>query len=62
MDSLGWRLTSTSMRAYHSIVWRHPMEATARSKSGGQIAPARYEPLDMSASAEPRLRSNQRLT
>jgi hypothetical protein len=55
-------MTSASMRAYQSIVSRQPMEAMARSKSGGQIAPARYEPLDISASAEPRLRSNQRLT
>jgi hypothetical protein len=33
-----------------------------RSKIGGQIAPARKLPLEMRASADPRRRSNQRLT
>src|SRR3984885_5746337 len=44
------------------MVCRQPKLATARSKIGGQIVPARYVPLEISAKAEPRRRSNQRLT
>jgi hypothetical protein len=45
-----------------SMVSRQPTLAMPRSKIGGQSAPAMYWPLEISANADPRLRSNQRLT
>ena len=44
------------------IVQRHPKESTPSCRIGGQIAPATACPEEISATAAPRRRSNQRLT
>ena len=55
-------MTATSKQAEHQHGLAPAVPAIARSKIGGQMAPATYWPLEISASAEPRRRSNQRLT
>src|SRR5215831_14801702 len=44
-----------------TIVARHPTSAMPNAMQGGHNAPAMYCPLETSATAEPRWRSNQRL-
>ena len=44
-----------------SMVGRHPKPAIPNAISGGHSAPAMYWPLDTSAMADPRRRSNQRV-
>src|SRR5213078_4915520 len=55
-------MTVTSSAANISMVFRQPYSPIVYSKIGGQIAPEMYWPLAIKASAEPRCRSNQRLT
>jgi hypothetical protein len=56
------RITAISNTAYISIVSRQPRAAIARSNRVGQSVPATYWPEEISATAVPRRRSNQRAT
>ena len=47
---------------YASMVVCQPYRAMPRSNTVGQTMPAMYCPDEISASAEPRRRSNQRVT
>ena len=56
------RITTTTTAEYASIVICQPYTAMPRSKTEGQTMPAMYRPDEIKASAEPRRRSNQRVT
>ena len=56
------RITTITTTAYASIVVCHPYGAMPRSNTEGQTTPAMYWPDEINASAEPRRRSNQRVT
>ena len=51
---------TASTTANHVMVPRQPIRAMPRSNIDGQTAPAMYCPLEISANAVPRRRSNQR--
>ena len=62
MIAAAGRINATSTAAKASIVWRQPISATARAKTGAQIAADTDAPLPNKANAVPRRRSNQRET
>ena len=55
-------LETSTKAPNHSMVWRQPTWSMPNCSSGGQIAPATAWPEAISATAEPRRRSNHRLT